>query len=173
MLQEFNPVKMLACVGFELSLQKIYSFPNDSRRIFCRVLIQLLACLDGEFVAKEGYGIGIVRVLENILLLLVPSYLPFLERRQEKLHTKIFLERVRKISAFLLVLLLGSTVEKKELRILPLQKYSPLWDKPRLRRPKTTCLFDDPKIVDEMRVHDSTLCNWDDPRDSPNCIHLD
>jgi hypothetical protein len=80
-----NPVKMLASIGIELPLQRIHAFGEPLRRDFCMMLIQLLACLDPHcdqliaLLKQEGYAIGCVRVIENILLVLVPTFYPELK----------------------------------------------------------------------------------------------
>lgn len=74
----FNPAALLTAIGLEVSVSRIFMHQKVRENIM-RVLIQLLAILDEEYfqeLKKEANAIGIVRVLENMLLVIVPTFYP-------------------------------------------------------------------------------------------------
>ncbi|CAD7925184.1 unnamed protein product [Amoebophrya sp. A120] len=76
--EHFDPVNVLAGIGIEVSLQRIFQFTTQRMEI-CKTLIQLLSCIDEEFCPNlkvEAYSIGLVRLMENILYVLVASCIP-------------------------------------------------------------------------------------------------
>eukprot|EP00392_Amoebophrya_sp_AT5.2_P005377 g5386.t1 len=73
--EDFDPVNVLAGIGIEVSLQRVYQFRGERAEI-CRTLIQLLASIEEDFAPNlkiEAYSIGLVRVMENVLYVLVAS----------------------------------------------------------------------------------------------------